>query len=149
MAKPVDFTVDYLRYKQMIASGEIKVKDEIKFMNGLENIVGKRINGFVVSDEKTTLTFNDDEGMLYVYDADADCCSHSWIENIEDPEYLLGNLVLKVEEKEMPSEDQDGEYIQIMSYDIYTDKGICKIDFRNSSNGFYGGSLRIVEIKKG
>ncbi len=54
-----DLTMDYLRYKQMIASGEIKVKEEIKRMNGLENIVGKRINGFTITDDKTTLTFND------------------------------------------------------------------------------------------
>jgi hypothetical protein len=139
-----DLTMDYLRYKQMIASGEIKVKEEIKRMNGLENIVGKRINGFTITDDKTTLTFNDDAGALYVYNAEADCCSHSWIENVEDPEYLIGNLVMKVEEKEITDYEEDGCFIKIMGYDVYTDKGICKIDFRNSSNGFYGGRLQIA-----
>ena len=142
-----DLTMDCLRYKQMIASGEIKAKEEIKRMNGLENIVGKRINGFTITDDKTTLTFNDDAGTLYVYNAEADCCSHSWIENVEDPEYLISNLVMKVEEKEITDYEEDGCCIQIMGYDIYTDKGICKIDFRNSSNGFYGGRLQIIDIK--
>lgn len=143
-----DLTMDYLRYKQMIASGEIKMKEEIKRMGGLENIVGKRISGFTITDDKTTLTFNDDAGTSYVYDAEAECCSHSWIENVEDPEYLIGNLVMKVEEKEIKDYEENGDFIQIIGYDIYTDKGICKIDFRNSSNGYYGGSLQIINIKQ-
>lgn len=31
-------TIAYLRYKQMIASGEIKVEEKPKLMSGLENI---------------------------------------------------------------------------------------------------------------
>lgn len=119
------------------------------FMLGLDNLIGKRICGIAVTDEGQSITFNDENEILYVYRACADCCSHSWIEYVEDPENLIMQKVIKIEEKDISKEEtEEYDWLDIMSYDIYTEKGICKIDFRNSSNGYYGGALEIVEIKK-
>lgn len=75
--------------------------------------------------------------------ADGDCCSHTWIENVDGAEAILGRPVLAVEDIPMPDLGSPDEYESIAYYGckITTDGGECVIDYRNSSNGYYGGSL--------
>jgi hypothetical protein len=35
------------------------------------------------------------------------------------------------------------EYDQVYGYCLVTDGGVCEIVYRNSSNGYYGGFLRV------
>lgn len=38
------------------------------------------------------------------------------------------------------------ECIQYYGYEIITDKGSAKLEFRNSSNGYYGGSMTASKV---
>lgn len=75
---------------------------------------------------------------------EADCCSYTWIESIELPALGLPFTVLAVEDLDLPGSDDDHpefDYLQVYGCKITTNKGDMIIDFRNSSNGYYGGNL--------
>lgn len=81
-----------------------------------------------------------------------DCCSTSWIESLEGDQDIIENEIINIIEHELPPlEDDDPDlmfdnnFTQICNYEIVTAKGSCVIDFRNSSNGYYGGSLDLRE----
>lgn len=86
------------------------------------------------------------------------CCSHTWIENVEFPSFvpwIIKNLEnIEDPEVETPCKENDKscncnsdteyghEYIQYYGYRITTERGEhLEIDFRNDSNGYYGGYL--------
>jgi hypothetical protein len=70
---------------------------------------------------------------------DAACCSHTWIENIQLPALGLPAKVISVDDSYFESQE-DGE-LKIYGCTIKTDKGEIVIEYRNESNGYYGGSL--------
>jgi hypothetical protein len=105
-------------------------------------LIGKRVIAVYLAEYKMALKFDVEGSASIVVNVDADCCSETWIENIETPENLIGT-VSAVEDVEMPDlGEQEGHYV--MAYygcKIHTEKGSCLIDYRNDSNGYYGGSL--------
>lgn len=106
-----------------------------------EEIIGKALKQLKIADDKEAilLVF---EGSEVVVKCDADFCSHTWVEHIEMCE--LPANVLSVEDISMnkDAEEIDGDYIQYYGCKIKTTKGEIIIDYRNSSNGYYGGDLR-------
>jgi len=77
-----------------------------------------------------------------------DCCSRSWIEHIDGVNYLIGHEIMSVKVMYMPKPAKnhhncvkEWDVVKYYSVKITTDEGICDIDFRNSSNGYYGGSF--------
>ncbi len=111
----------------------------------MENpLLGKTISEVYQTDDQHGLKFILSDGTEVIAKTDADCCSHTWIENVENPEALIGSPVTLVENLNLRPNQQDGEYgdlIQFYGCKINTSKGTCVIDFRNESNGYYGGSL--------
>lgn len=106
--------------------------------------VGKTINQLMIADDKEALLFKCADGD-HVVKVDADCCSHTWIEHIELPALGFPALVVSVEDLDLPgSNDNHPEHdcLQVYGCKITTDKGEIVIDYRNASNGYYGGSLR-------
>lgn len=77
----------------------------------------------------------------------AQCCSVSWIENIELPAMGLPATVLAYQNRELEREhpeDFDVDVDNVTKFygcAIKTDKGDIDIDYRNTSNGYYGGNL--------
>lgn len=108
----------------------------------LNPLVGKQITGVRVEKGGEKLAFDTNAGQLSL-EVTGDCCSHSWIEHIEGVRNLVGATVLSVSDRDMPGgiEDEEYEYLQFYGYDIKTDKGNFYFEFRNSSNGYYGGGL--------
>ncbi len=93
--------------------------------------------------ETFTLTFFGGESMRF--EAFGDCCSESWIEHLEAPKDLEGALLTGYEE--IPMSDEwlnDDEYQQVYESRFLTDRGPIVLEFRNNSNGYYGGSLELV-----
>ncbi len=86
-----------------------------------------------------------------IYTADAQCCSDSWFESITNPEYLVGNEIIGIEEKIEREEivpetdDMSQRILRIYGYTFKTSQGYSDIEFRNSSNGYYGGSCELVD----
>jgi hypothetical protein len=106
-------------------------------------LVGKKILAVYLAEDGEAIRFDVEGGDPVVARVDADCCSHTWIEYIETPEHLLGT-VQKVENIDLDKTEEntaDGEYIQFYGCKITTERGSSLLDYRNSSNGYYGGSL--------
>lgn len=104
-------------------------------------LVGRTVNAVQIASDKKAMKFLTDDGDVVVR-ADGDCCSSTWIEGIDLPGVLIGT-VRAVEEIEMPDLGSPDDYEVIAYYGcrITTDKGSCVIDYRNESNGYYGGNL--------
>lgn len=111
----------------------------------MENpLIGKRLKAIYLSDGGGAIRFDLDDGKTIVARAACDCCSHTWIEHVESPSHVIGATVTNVEDVDMPTKEYDKyEYDCLRFYGckIITDKGSFTIDYRNSSNGYYGGSL--------
>lgn len=105
-------------------------------------LIGKRVTAVYIADDKEALKFDIEGAEPVIARVDADCCSQTWVETVETPEHLLGT-VTAVEDVPMPDLGSPDEFDVIAYYGckIHTEKGSCLIDYRNSSNGYYGGSL--------
>src|SRR5262245_35044661 len=109
----------------------------------LEELKGKRVHRITVDANGGYVRF-DIDGDSLTYAATGDCCSRSWIEQISDAQNLIGEVVLDIEDIELPNPDpQPAKYecLAVYGHAIKTAKGICQIEHRNDSNGYYGGSL--------
>lgn len=105
-------------------------------------IVGKTIVGLEIADDKEALRFVMVDGECIVR-CDGDCCSNTWVEHVELPALGFPALVVSVEDVDMPDlGDMEGcEVVAYYGCKIITDRGEILIDYRNNSNGYYGGSL--------
>lgn len=105
-------------------------------------LVGKTITGIQIADDKKALRFITDGGDI-IAKADGDCCSDTWVESVEVPALGFPALVAAVDDLEMPNlgTPDDHECVEYYGCKISTDKGDIVIDYRNSSNGYYGGNL--------
>lgn len=109
-------------------------------------LIGKTITGMKIAADRQALLFETTDGDLVV-NVDADCCSYTWVEEVELPALGFPALVTAVEDLELPQVDKPsafhGEHEELALYGckISTDRGEIVIDYRNDSNGYYGGSL--------
>jgi len=112
------------------------------------------------SDDRISFAFQD--GSEAVFDVEGDCCSSSWIEHLELPGEVNGAVVLSVEDSDAvdatendalnplggTSDDEyrsrEHESLQVYHTRINTDRGEIVLEYRNSSNGYYGGYLSEV-----
>lgn len=109
----------------------------------INKLIGLTVNSLELSSNKYDLTLKTDKGdvVLFCY---ADCCSDTWIEHLETPK--LPATILSVDEKDLSECTPDGtrqEFDQKYSTILKTSQGDFEIEFRNSSNGYYGGSLEV------
>lgn len=117
----------------------------MSYDNTLEALIGKTIVGVDLAEDRGAIRFRLADGGALVYLADGDCCSYTWIEGVDDPAALLGTVV-QTENLEMP-EGPVSEFhpntdsVSFYGVKVTTANGRCVIDFRNDSNGYYGGSL--------
>ncbi len=106
-------------------------------------LIGKKITQIKIADDKEAILFICEDGDVKAR-CDAECCSHTWIEHIELPALGFPALVVAVDDLDLPGSDdnhQEYECLQVYGLKITTDKGDLIIDYRNSSNGYYGGDL--------
>lgn len=107
-------------------------------------LVGKTLTGMKIDADKEALLFQTADGDIVVR-VDADCYSHTWVEHIELPALGFPAVVVSAADldmnKPMSDETDEYEYIQYYGFKIVTDRGEIVIDYRNSSNGYYGGNL--------
>lgn len=112
------------------------------------SLIGKTVIG--VTATLDDIVFHTDWGDV-LWKTEGDCCSQSWIEHFDVP---VGRVV-EVRSIEMPSSDVEHtaredamdriqDSTQIYGIEIRTDKGTGQIEFRNSSSGYYGGSMELA-----
>jgi len=109
-------------------------------------LVGRKIEAvWVDCEEQKYLHFATDQGPIY-YGTSGSCCSETWFADIFGVEALLeGGPILKVEVAPDKTKVRDGRSRQqvdeIYGFTLTTSHGRCDIAFRNSSNGWYDGSI--------
>ena len=83
------------------------------------------------------------DGRTLTYTAEGDCCSQSWIEHITVPPDIDGAVVATYSETDI-GERSDGRagLLRLYQTAFQTDRGEVIVEYRNSSNGYYGGWLR-------
>lgn len=119
--------------------------------NQLKDLIGKKVKEIRMDSTNTYIQFETDQG-VFSYITEADCCSESWINHISGIQALIGEIVLKTDQIGMAEilEGQEGfsgkqEVEKVYSYKIFTYQGVCELEMRNASNGYYGGSLEKVD----
>lgn len=105
-------------------------------------LIGKTIVSMKIAADKEAILFVTDAGDDLIVKVDADCCSHTWVEAIELPALGFPFVIGSVEDLELNADlDTQGGELQFYGAKIVTDKGDMIIDYRNESNGYYGGSI--------
>lgn len=118
-------------------------------------LTGKTVTKVEVGEDGEFLRFTLNDGSQPTFFAYGDCCSHTWVQEVRGVTSLLNREVRRIEiktTKNLPSrndgkdmDDDDWEWgedcVQEYGYTFYTDAGYFDIVYRNSSNGYYGGSL--------
>ena len=115
---------------------------------------GQTITSWTLDRDSDTLVFHTADNKVIEWETIGDCCSSTWFESIEGQECLTG-YVVSVEDIELPDipareiaaavarrltgQFDYGEHIQYYGIRINTTRGTVIIDYRNSSNGYYGG----------
>lgn len=107
-------------------------------------LIGKTVTDLQIAADKKALRFLTDAGALVVK-ADGDCCSETWIEHVSLPALGFPAAVLAVEDLDLPDAREEtseyGDVVEKYGCKITTNKGEILIDYRNASNGYYGGNL--------
>lgn len=105
-------------------------------------LIGKTVVSVDLARDKKAIRFNLADGGSVTAYADGDCCSDTWIESLDAPDNLIGTVaVAESLDMSRPDIDRDGDVTAFYGFKIVTEKGDCVIDYRNSSNGYYGGNL--------
>ncbi len=114
----------------------------------LKKILGRKLEKVVLSGNKDNIElYFQDGGPNFYFWVEADCCSSSWIEHLELPGNIEGAVLLSVADSDNitqnheSSEPESWESICVYNTSFKTDKGEIVLEYRNSSNGYYGGSL--------
>lgn len=106
-------------------------------------LVGKILKGVMLADDRKALRFDTVDGGEIIVRVDGDCCSDSWVDGVELPALGFPCVVLEVNDLYLADQDfhhEDG-LIQCYGCQIKTTSGDMVIDYRNESNGYYGGNL--------
>ena len=107
------------------------------------SLIGKVISTVWLAKDKKAIRFDVQGGKSIIALTEGDCCSSTWIESIDGAEQLIGTVV-SVEDIPMPVLDHTKFFFGLLKFygcKITTDKGYAVIDYRNESNGYYGGNL--------
>jgi len=107
---------------------------------GSEILINKTLTKIELASDKKAIRFTVD-GETVVAKCDGDCCSSTWIESVELPAGGLPATITAVVNLDLPSQDNDGDLIQFYGLKLITNKGEIVLDYRNESNGYYGGNL--------
>lgn len=108
--------------------------------NDFNDILNKKIKKITHNSDNLTFILADSSRVSYK--AVGDCCSKSYIEDLDNPEIFNDSILLSVEsESGQKKEISDWDIHKWTFYKFKTDKGMCTLSFRNESNGYYDGWL--------
>lgn len=120
-------------------------------MSDFENLIGKTISGLRVNDDQSVLVFDHPDGTFTAFKTYGDCCSETWFADITGVSALLGGEVRTTEDVDVDV-IEDGrtrqEYDSFYGVKLTTNKGHADIVYRNSSNGYYGGSADLMDKER-
>lgn len=106
-------------------------------LKGASVLIGKTLTEIELAADKKAIRFTVD-GEPVVAKCDGDCCSDTWIESVEMPAGGLPAKILEATDLNLP---QASDELALYGLKLTTDKGDLVLDYRNESNGYYGGNL--------
>jgi len=113
-----------------------------------EEMLNRTLKSVVLSPDKETVEFTMLANDVFKFRVEGDCCSHSWIEHLTVPDDIDGAVLLSVEEGNNISWDAhkcDGscphDHLQVYNTHFKTTRGDVVLEYRNDSNGYYGGYI--------
>jgi hypothetical protein len=130
-------------------------------MSARQELIGVLVDSFSLDDDHEGATLKgtkDSVPIEFRLVVDADCCSNTWIESIIEESALVWHTIVSTEDLDLPGVAANGndhtalgenfyeDEMTFYGFAITTDRGKCVLDYRNSSNGYYGGSLSIKKI---
>jgi hypothetical protein len=106
-------------------------------------LIGKTITAFELTNDRKAMRFTLADGETVTALCDADCCSETWIEHVSLPARGLPCTVMEAGEIDMPDlgDMPNRDVVAYYGFKVTTDKGELIVDYRNDSNGYYGGNL--------
>jgi hypothetical protein len=111
-----------------------------------DSLLNKVVESVWISQDGSLLQFVLKDNTKVVWETFGDCCSHTWIENVDNLGFK--GAVLSITDdgalENPPPDPTDGEAIAYYGCTVFTEYGRLVIDYRNSSNGYYGGNLEVV-----
>lgn len=112
-------------------------------MNDFDILKDKIVKSVKWDDTKLKFDLGD---TIVCFRAQGDCCSSSFIEDLDNPEIFIDAKFLSVEAESGEQKDiNEYEVHKWTFYKFVTDKGMCTLSFRNESNGYYDGWLELVK----
>lgn len=130
-------------------------------MAEIEALVGLKVGEIEFSSECIKLHgMQNGEGKTYRLDPEGDCCSTSWFESIIEQNSLVGHTIISVENLDLDNpangktcekcgadhnEKKPHDELKFYGFALNTNLGRCIIDYRNDSNGYYGGEVRVFD----
>ncbi len=113
------------------------------------SVVGRTVSEVWITPDGGSMVWQFVDGPAQRFDAEGDCCSYSWIQSIENIAALLGSPIIETADIYLPTDDgrvtkaqeEAADCLAVYGIRIDTAQGSCVIDFRNDSNGYYGGNL--------
>ncbi len=110
--------------------------------------IGKTISAAFINEDKTSIRFDLSNGTRLFLHTEGDCCSETWIEHVDNFEYatratITGTETVSLGECIATRQDSDQLYAAYISVEHpkYPQQLRLAIEFRNSSNGYYGGDI--------
>lgn len=108
----------------------------------MKTLVGHTIRAIHMQKGESRIIFETNGGRL-AFETDGDCCSETWFADIVGVGALIGGEVRTVDSIGLPTPEDERtrqEIDEAYGIKITTDQGVADIIYRNSSNGYYGGS---------
>lgn len=110
----------------------------------MEELKGKIIDKVYLSFVGDIMSFKISDGSVITYQTENDCCNEVWFETWENLEVLSGskiNNVIELSMREVEPTRQEVE--EAYGHRLETNRGYALIEYRNSHNGYYGGSIHV------
>jgi hypothetical protein len=116
--------------------------------DAIPHLIGRKLAAIRLDGNKARIVLAFEDGGTHAFRVEGDCCSTSWIEHLEMPDNIAGATLLAVEDSDKitsdhPDHDEEngGNSISVYNTRFRTDRGDVVLEYRNSSNGYYGGYL--------
>lgn len=124
--------------------------------DGLGELKGKVVKDCRISPDKDALVFVLEDETPMAFETYGDCCSKSWIEHVEIGYGPWPARISRTRDRRILGyAHSDHDWLQVYAVDVLTEgqggsSGQFVIEYRNASNGYYGGSIQATrEIPAG
>lgn len=111
-----------------------------------DEVKNRPLTSITLSENKEKITFKFQDGTQRILGVEGDCCSTSWVEHMDIPDNLEDQRIVEIIENRSEEEISEAGWLRSYQTKFVTDKGnIISLEYRNESNGYYEGSLVVLE----